>query len=354
MDVVLALRWLRKEPLFTTIIVLILAVGIGANTAVFSIVDAVLLRPPSYAAVERLVRVGESNSDGELSNVPVKDYERWADRSDLFEKTAPYLRDTVTLTGEGEPEQLIAVRSVGLFPLLGVAARLGRTISASDDEAGPRNVVVISDRLWRRRYHADPGVIGRGITISDEAYTIVGVMPADFEFNFPEAELWTPLRLTPTTPWFGVAARLRTGVTVAQARSALAIVARQMEREEPKDWAGLKIVVTAWSDRPNQKYRLTLILVLAAVGLVMLITCADVSGLLLGRAVQRQKEIAIRASLGAAFWRVAQHLLAESFVVAGIGSLLGIGVARLLLDVLTKLLAALPIVMPHLQRVALN
>ena len=213
---------------------------------------------------------------------------------------------------------------------------------------------MLSDRLWRRRYHADPGVIGRGITISDEAYTIVGVMPADFEFRFSEAELWTPLRLTPTSPWLQVAARLRAGVSVTQARSALEIVAHQMEKEGPKDRAGLKILVTRWSDTPDQKYKLTLIFMLAAVGLVMLIACADVGGLLLSRAIQRQKEIAIRASLGAGFWRVARHLLSESLVLAAFGSLLGIVIARLLLDLLTKQLAALPIVLPHLQRVALN
>src|SRR6266852_4954197 len=221
LDLFLALRWMRKDPFFTTAIVFILALGIGANTAVFSIVDAVLLRPSPYPAPERLVRIEESSTSRSLSGVPVKDYHRWAGRSDIFERIAPYIRDTVTLTGDGEPEQIIAVRSLGLFPLLGVSARLGRTLIASDDQEGPRNVAVLSDRLWRRRYHADPGVIGRGITISDEAYTITGVMPPDFEFRYSEAELWTPLRLTATSPWLQVTARLRAGVSVPQARSAL-------------------------------------------------------------------------------------------------------------------------------------
>lgn len=337
-----------------TTIVLILALGIGATTAVFSIVDVVLLRPPPYASAERLVRIEESSTGRTLSGVPIKDYQRWAGRSDIFEKIAPYIRDTVTLTGDGEPEQVIAVRSLGLLPVLGVPAQLGRTLIASDDEEGPRNVAVLSHRLWRRRYHADSGVIGRGITISDEAYTIAGVMPPDFEFRYPEAELWTPLRLTPTSPWLQVAARLHTGVSVPQARSALEIVAHQMEQEEPKDRAGYKIVVTPWSDTPDQKYKLTLIFVLAAVGLVLLIACADVGSLLLSRAVQRQREIAIRASLGAGLWRVVRQLLSEGLVLSVLGSLAGIVVARSLLQLLTKQLAALPIVLPHLQRVALN
>jgi predicted permease len=345
---------MRKDPFFTTAIVFILALGIGANTAVFSIVDAVLLRPSPYPSAERLVRIEESSASRALSGVPVNDYQRWAGRSDIFERIAPYIRDTVTLTGGGEPDQVIAVRSLGLFPVLGIPARLGRTLIASDDEEGPRNVTVLSDRLWRRRYHADPGVIGRGITISNESYTIVGVMSRDFAFRYPEAELWTPLRLTPTSPWLQVAARLHAGVSVTQARSALEIVAHQMEHEEPKDHSGLKIVVTPWRDMPDEKYKLTLIFVLAAVGLVILVACADVGSLLLSRAVQRQKEITIRASLGAGLWRIMRQLLSESLVLAVLGSLAGIVVARLLLELLTKQLAALPIVLPHLQRVALN
>ncbi len=246
------------------------------------------------------------------------------------------------------------MRSLRLFQVLGVPARLGRTLIASDEEEGPRNVAVLSDRLWRRRYHADPRIIGREITISDEAFTIVGVMPPDFEFRYPEAELWTPLRLAPTSPWPRVVARLHAGVSVPQARSAMKILAHQMEQEEPKDRAGFRIMVTPWRDMPDQKYKLTLIFVLAAVGLVMLIACVDVGSLLLSRAVQRQKEIAIRASLGAGLWRIVRQLIAESLVLTVLGSFAGIVVARSLLQLLTKQLAALPIVLPHLQLVGLN
>lgn len=149
-DLLWALRWLRKDPFFAAAVVLILALGIGANTAVFSIVDAVLLRPSPFPSAERLVRIEESSTSGAFSGVPIKDCQRWADRNDIFEKIAPYIRDTVTLTGGGEPEQVIAVRSLRLFPVLGVPARLGRTLIASDDEGGSRNVAVLSDRLWRR------------------------------------------------------------------------------------------------------------------------------------------------------------------------------------------------------------
>ncbi|MBV8841777.1 MAG: ABC transporter permease [Bryobacterales bacterium] len=353
-DLLWAFRWLRKNPLFTAATVLILAVGIGANTAVFSIVDAVLLQPAPYASAGRIVRIQESTTSRGMSPVPVIHFQRWSGRSDLFEKIAPYTRDTVTLTGDGEPEQVVAVRSVGLFPLLGVRARSGRALITSDDEGGARNFVVLSDRLWQRRYHADPGVIGRGMTISEERYTIVGVMPPDFEFRYPEAELWTPLRLAPTSPWLDVTARLRPGVSPAQAQSALDVVAHELGQELPKDAGGLKFLVTPWSEMPEEKYRLTLIFVLAAVGLVLLVACADVGSLLLSRAVERQREIAIRSSLGAGFWQIARQLLSESLVLAAMGSAAGIAVGRSVLAVLTKQLAGLPIVIPHLQRVALN
>lgn len=296
----------------------------------------------------------EERAGSTWAGVPVKDYQRWAGRTDIFERTAAYLRDTVTLTGDGEPEQVIAVRASGLFPVLGVRARSGRSLVPSDDEGGSQHVAVISDRLWRRRYHADPGVIGRGITISDEIYTVVGVMAPDFEFRYPEAELWAPVRLTASTPWVQVIARLRPGVSVAQARSALEIVSHQMEQEAPKDHAGLKILVTQWRDTPDEKYKLTLLFVLVAVGLMMLIVCADVGGLLLTRAVERQKEITIRRSLGAGPWRIVRQLLTESLVLVAIGSLGGTVMARLLLRLLAKELAALPIVLPHLQQVELN
>jgi predicted permease len=354
LDLLWALRWLRKNPLFAVTVVFVLALGVGANTAVFSIVDAVLLRPSPYPSPASLVRIEESRAGRTSSGVPVKDYQRWAQRSDVFEEIAPYVRDTVTLTGDGDPEQVIAVRSQRLFPVLEVPAHLGRTLVSSDDEEGSRNVAVLSDRLWRRRYHSDPGAIGRTMTISGEAYAIAGVMPPDFEFVYSEAEVWTSLRLTATSPWLQVAARLHRGVPAAQAQDAMGIVARQMEQEDPKDHAGLKIVVKPWRETPDEKYKLTLVFVLAAVGLILLTVCANVGSLLLSRAVERQKEIAIRAALGAGLWRVARQLLAESLALAVLGSLAGIAAARWLLELLTNRLTALPVVLPHLQRVALN
>ena len=351
-----ALRWLRNNPLFTAAVTVILALGIGANTAVFSIVDAVLLRGLPYVSSDRMIRVEETATTRLIPGVPAKDYLRWRERSDLFEQTVPYVKDFVTLTGGSEPDQVLALRTAGsLFPFLGVHARLGRALNDSDNQASAAKVAVLSDRLWRRLFEANPAVVGRTVHVGEEVFTIVGVMPPDFEFEYSNVEMWTPLQVTQaTTNWVEVAARMRRGVQLSQVQSALDIVARQLEQEDPKERAGLRITVSRWSETPDRKYELTLVFILVAVGLVLLIACADVGSLLLSRAVQRQKEIAIRAALGAGFWRVVRQLLTESFLLAVMGSAAGLVVANYTLQFLSRQLTALPIMLPHLQRVALN
>jgi putative ABC transport system permease protein len=355
-DLLWALRWLRKNPLFTAAVTAILALGIGANTAVFSIVDAVLLRPLPFESSSRLVRIEESGSKRTATTVPAQDYLSWRSRADVFEKTAAHLRDDVTIIGIGEPQQIVARRtSTNLFSMLGVHARLGRTLTDSDGEFNAPNAAVLSDRLWRRMFHADPNVVGRTFTALDEVYTIVGVMPMEFEFPNSAAEMWIPLRLTAaSTNAVEVVTHTRQGISISQAQGAMEIVARQLEREDPQKKAGLRIVVSQWRDVLARQYELTLVFILVAVGLVLLIACADVGSLLLSRAVQRQREIAIRASLGAGFWRVLRQLLAESLVLAVLGSAAGMALAYYGLEFLTKQIAALPIVLPHIQRVAVN
>ena len=342
-DLLWAFRWLRKNPLFAVAVTAILALGIGANTAIFSIVDAVLLRPPLYAAASRLVRIEETSAKRPQNRISSHDYLTWSNRRDLFEKTGGDLRDDVTIYGAGEPDQVIARRTTpGLLSMLGVPAKLGRPLGDGDHEA------LLSDRLWRRRFHADPAAVGRTITISDEAYTIVGVMPAEFEFPYADVEMWLPLRMGAGGPQAGVQegiARLRPGLTLSQVQSALEITSRQLEQEDPQAKAGLRIVVSPWRDDIGRKYEQTLVFILIAVGLVLLIACADVGSLLLSRAVQRQQEIAIRASLGAAFGRLLRQLLAESFVLAAAGSMAGIVVAHYTVRLLTRQLAAMPVVL---------
>lgn len=347
-----AFRWLRRNPLFTLAVTAILALGIGANTAIFSIVDAVLLRPLPYEAASRMVRIEETSTKKPLNQIPAHHYQTWSMRGDLFEKTAGHLRDDVTIYADGEPDQVIARRTTpGLFSLLGAHAALGRPLGDADRET------VLSDRLWRRRFHADTSVVGRTITIADEPYVIVGVMPPEFDFPYADVEMWIPLRMNATGPQGGVqgaVARIRADLSLSQVRSAMEIVARQLEREDPQTYAGLQIVVSPWRDDIGAKYEQTLVLILVAVGLVLLIACADVGSLLLSRAVQRQREIAIRASLGAAFGQLLRQLLAESFVLAAAGSAAGIVLAHYTVRLLTRQIAAMPVVLPHIQRVAIN
>lgn len=351
-----ALRFLSRNPLFTAAATVILALGIGASTAAFSIVDAVLLRPLPYAAAERLIRIEEVNPKLVIRTISAENFRSFENRDDLFERAAPFRKDVVTLTNLGAPEQVMAERtSAQLFAVLGVHAALGRTLAGSDDALTAPNVVVLSDRIWRRLFQADPAAIGRPLTVSGEVSTIVGVMPPEFEFPQANIELWIPLRLTSGfSGRLEMVARMRPGISIYQVRSAMDVIARQLERQNRKENAGMRLIVSGWREDLDPQYRLSVLLILAAVGLVLLIACANVSSLLLTRMVGRKKEISIRAALGAGFRHVLRQLLVESFLLAFIGGLVGIVLARSGIEILARQLAALPIVLPHMQHVTLN
>ncbi|HTT65724.1 MAG TPA: ABC transporter permease [Bryobacteraceae bacterium] len=350
------LRALRRKPTLAAGVIAILALGIGASTAVFSVVDAVLLRPLPYPSAGRLVKIQEGSTKRDIGGLPAADYLELRKRIDVFDNTAAYVRDDVTATGMGEPDRAIIGRtSAGLFSLLGIRARLGRALLEADDNPSAPNVAVLSDRFWQRVYRGDPGVVGRTIRLSGEPYTIAGVMPPEFEFEFSKTDLWIPLRLTAAfNSHVGVVARVKPEVSIPQVRSAVEVAARQLEREDPQEKAGLRIVVSPWRETPAREYEVTLVFVLAAVGLVLMIACLNVTSLLLSRAVQRQKEIAIRASLGAGRWQVMRQLLAESFALTLAGSAAGIVIAYYALEYLIKQLTRLPGVLPHLQRIAID
>lgn len=352
-DVLIALRWQGKHKLFTASVLAILALGIGANTAVFTIVDTLLLRPLPYQDVDRLVRVQDT---GKRRTAPFLDaavYRALETRKGLFDAMAAYVRDFITLTGNVEPDQIIATRtSPDLFAMLGTRARLGRGLLPSDGDA--LTAAVLSDRLWRRRFNADPNVIGRAIALSGQAFTVVGVMPPDFAFPDSFTEVWVPLRVTDATSRLQVIARLAPGVSLTAAASSVGAASQQIDSENISPKPGLRLAAIPWREEVGFGYKRSLVFSLAAVGLVLLIACADVASLLLSRAVERQREIAIRASLGAGFGRVARQLLAESLVMAVLGSAAGIAVAYGALGVLVKYLAALPIALPRLQAVAID
>ena len=352
-DLQWAARWIRRNPLFAIAVIGILGLGIGASTAAFSIADAVLLRPAGYGGSATLVRVDETSPKRVVNGMPASDYLRWRGRTDLFQSSAPFMKDMVTLGGIATPDQMFALRtSGGLFAMLGARAAVGRTLVEADDNAD--NVAVIGDRLWERVFHRDAAIVGRRITVAGAGYTIVGVMPAAFEFPTSEVELWVPLRITPGPGWVQAMAALRPGVSIAAARGALGGLARQLAREDPTGKAGLEIQVTPWRDELARTYELTVVFIVAAVGLVLLIACANSGSLLLCRALQRQREIAIRSSLGAGAWQVARQLLAETLLLAVLGTAAGMAAARATLRVLVRQLAALPIAIPHLQGVSLN
>ncbi|HTS28860.1 MAG TPA: ABC transporter permease [Bryobacteraceae bacterium] len=350
------LRWLRKNPLFTAVVAATLALGIGATTAVFSVVDAVLLRPLPYAAPARLIGIAASAPRQPSIAVPTQEYLRRLASGDLFELLAAYRYDVVTLTGIEAPEQVLSIRASGsLFSVLGVRARLGRTLVESDDRPGAPLTAVLSDKVWRAVFHADPGVIGKTVRAGEEPLTIVGVMPPEFEFPAPDKEMWLPLQLdSAATGALSAVGRMKGSAGVAQANLALAVLAHQLEQEDPATRSGLKILATAWSEEVTAKSAHTLVFILSAAGLLLLIACANVASLMLSRAVQRQKEIAVRACLGAGFWRVVRQLLAESLVLAVIGSAAGVAVAVGLLRYLSKRIAALPVVMPHMQQATIT
>ena len=355
-DVVQSLRWLRTHPLFSLSIIAILALGVGANTAVFSVVDAVLLRALPYESSPGLVRIQTASAKRQNMSISAGDYLSFGDQSGVYAKTVPYFRDVITLTGIAQPDQFFAVRTSGaLFPLLGVRARVGRTLSDADDQPGAPAVAVLSDRVWQRDFHSDPGVLGRAITVSGDLYTVAGVMPSEFDFPAPEIQMWLSVHLNAATPGpVLMVARLKPGVSDKQAQAAMQPIAQRLQSQNGERQDGLTFEVSPWSDNTPRENRLTMLLILAAVALVLLIACADAGGLLLSRAVERQREIAIRASLGASVWQVVRQLLIEAITVSVIGSAVGIAAAHVTLRFLTAQLAALPIGLPHVQRISLN
>jgi len=344
-DIRYALRQLRKSPGFTLVAVLTLALGIGANAAVFSVVDAVMLRPLPYYQPERLIEANSINShDPEPRNVCYPDFFDWRAQNHTLEHLVSYHDTTFTLTGLERPVQVDAqIVSWDLLPALGVRAELGRGFTSDEEKVGTR-VVLISHALWMSQFGADPAIIGRGVHLSGGLYTVVGVMPSNFRFPVTATRnsAWTTLAVDndPTDPhpvtsnrgahFLNVLGRLRPGVTAAQADLELRSIAGNLTRQYPdtntrNDSAKVRTEISALIGDA----RTALLVVQGAVALVLLIACGNIANLLLARMRERQREIAVRSALGAGRTRIVRQLLAESFALSAVGGLAGCGLAFL-------------------------
>src|SRR5256885_9900794 len=330
----LALRQLTKNPAFAAVAIVPLALGIGANTAIFSIVNAVLLRPLPYPDANRIMVLNESAGPGQDFSVALPDYFDWQRDSTTFEHLACTHKESRNLSGvPGRDPERVSCASVtrNFFSIVGVNAQLGRTFSEDEDKVGAAPVVVISDRLWQRAFNRDPAVLGRSITLHDQTATIIGVMPPQMT-SPQDTDIWFSLMRRSNNPaWMDrshhpgmfVWGKLKPGVTVAQARSEMKTIAARLEQTYPDTNGKGTAVVTPLLDNLVGKYKTNLALLLGAVGLVLLIACANLANLFAARGAARSREFAIHAAVGATRGQLIKKLLIESFVIAILGGALG-------------------------------
>jgi putative ABC transport system permease protein len=344
-DIRYGIRGMLKNRGFTAVAVITLALGIGANTAIFSVLDAVLLKPLPYQSSDQLLEIWEKSPDGGRRSVSPSTLMDWKEQNHVFEQMTAITAGSFNLSGIDDPEILGGANvSASFFEFLGVRPALGRTFLPEEEEVAKDKVIILSHGLWRRRFGADSSLVGRSLTLNGEKYIVVGIMPASFHFGRARQELWTPLALGSKQSgrdarFLTVFAKLKTDLTPQQAQTEMDLIAHRIALQYPGTNQGWGVAMESLRDSiVGNELRQSLLVLFGAVGFLLLIACANVANLTLARYATRQREVAIRATLGAGRLRLTRQLLTESLLLVLFGGAAGMILAYSLVGALVVLI----------------